>query len=225
MPNESFLQVNNISVTQHCLIGTPSDLRANNIEDETDKTEPYQNWLSGIAKAIPYYSVIDSGDVHSVRVNYNRYAKVYYTLATLECNVKKEWTETLKQYQGYFDQKNLFEYENTISEYSNENQPEVNIVSILADETIMKAEDFYTQKVHTFPDVKAVIYERLNNSQHFTTVLNRRNIKTREQIYKIELKMFENYSSEDFQFFVRSIPFKNDIDSYIKNKKLLYYKS
>lgn len=222
MPDEAFVQSNEISATQHSLIGTLKDVRISNLENEADKTIPHQNWLSKLSRAMPYYSEIDSGDVLNIKANYNRYAKVYYTLATLECSVKNEWIVALEHDQGYFYQTYLIESENTITGYAIENQPEI-YTSIDVDETSVKAEDFYTQNVHNLPDVKAIVKEKLNDSQYFTTVLSKRNIETREQIYKIELQVFKNFPREYFRFSVRCIANKSDIGYYIINKKLLYY--
>jgi hypothetical protein len=219
MPDEAFSQSQDNSGRQDCLIGSPADGVVFISGDETEKTVSYQNWLSTLAKPKPYYYEINSGDIFDIKAIFNRYARVYYTLATFECNVKTDWIEAIDQYQGYFNQI----YKNTIADYVDEYQPEIYMVSIGVDEPSFKPEDLYTQNIHTLQDVKAIIYEILNDSQNFTTVLSKRNVETREQIYKTELQMFENFPRLNLRFSVRCITNESDIDSYIKNKKLLYY--
>ena len=220
MPDEAFSQSQDDLGRQDCLIGSHADDVVLVSGDETEKTISYQDWLSTLAKPKPYYYEINSGDILDIKGNFNRYARFYYTLATFECNVKTDWTRAIEQYQGYFNQI----YENTIAGYVDEYQPEIHTVPIGVDEPSFTPKDLYTQNIHTLQDVKVIIYEILNDSQNFTTVLSKRNVETREQIYKTELQMFENFPLLNFQFSVRCITNENDIDSYIKNKELLYYK-
>jgi hypothetical protein len=224
MSNESINPFQDVSGTKYCLIEPPVGVVVLTSENETDRTISHQNWLSTIGKNVPYISEIDSGDIINIKLRFNRYARVYYTLATSECTIKNEWIEAINQYQGYVDDTRWVVYENTIAGYLDEDQPEIHQITLAVDEPAFLPEFYYNQNVHALQDVKAIIYERIDASQCFTAVLSDRNIETREEIYKIELQMFENFPHGNFRFSVRCIPNKSDIDSYIKTKNLLYYK-
>jgi hypothetical protein len=222
MSNDSISPFQDVSGAKYCLIEPPVGIVPAS-ENETDRTISQQKWLSSIDKNLPYVSEIDSGDIINIKLRFNRYARVYYTLATSECNIKKEWIEAINQYQGYVNNSQWTVYENTIAGYLNEDQPEIHKITLTVDEPAFLPEVFYNQNVHALQDVKAIILERIDDSQCFTAVLSDRNIETREEIYKIELQMFEKFPHGNFRFSVRCIPSKSDIDSYIKTKNLLFY--
>jgi hypothetical protein len=224
MSNESINLFQDESGTKYCLIEPPVGMLVSASVNETDRTISHQSWLSAIGKNISYISEIDSGDIFNIKMRFNRYARVYYTLATSECNNKNEWIEAINQYQGYVDDTHWVVYENTIAGYLDEDQPEFHKIALTVDEPALLPEVYYNQKVYRLQDVKAIIYERIDDSQCFTAVLSDRNIETRGEIYKIELQMFENFPHGNFRFSVRCIPNKSDIDSYIKFRNLLFYK-
>ena len=142
MQDEAFIQLDDLSVPQHCLISAFRDVEVVNLQNDAYKTIPHQGWLSGLGKVMPYYSELDSGDILRIKGNYNLYAQVHYTLATFECSVKIEWIEALVQYQGHFSEIDLVETENTITEFTIENQPEIFSVLVTADETSIKPSVF-----------------------------------------------------------------------------------
>lgn len=224
MPNEAIKQFQDLSSTKYCLIEPPVSIVVPASENEADRTISHQSWLSAIGTNTPYFSEIDSGDIINIKLRFNRYARVYYTLATSECNIKNEWIGAINRYQGYVDHTHWATLENTIAGYTDEYQPEIHNISFAIDEPAILPEVYYNQNVHVLRDVNAIIYEKIDESQFFTTILSDRNIETREEIYKVELQMFENFPDGNFRFSVRCIPSKIEIDSYIKSKNLLYYK-
>lgn len=84
---------------------------------------------------------------------------------------------------------------------------------------------FYTQKVIGLPNIEAIVYEILSNSQHFMTILSKRDLETREKIYNIEMKMFDTFKNENFKFSVNYINKPDELYSMIKNKNVLFHKN
>ncbi len=89
---------------------------------------------------------------------------------------------------------------------------------------VISPENFYITKVSDLPNIEAIVYEILPDTKHFTTILSKRDIETREKIYNIEMKMFETFKSESFKFSVNHINKPYELDSIIKNKNVLFHK-
>ncbi len=89
---------------------------------------------------------------------------------------------------------------------------------------VISPENFYITKVSDLPNIEAIVYEILPDTKHFTTILSKRDVETREKIYNIEMKMFETFKSESFKFSVNHINKPYELDSIIKNKNVLFHK-
>lgn len=85
------------------------------------------------------------------------------------------------------------------------------------------AEYFYASHVAKVEGVKAIVLEKSGDSEHFITVLSVRDFGVREEIYNIEMKMFDIYEGKEFAFSIMTLPEDRDIDSFISGKNLLYY--
>lgn len=81
----------------------------------------------------------------------------------------------------------------------------------------------YLELIHGLPSVKAIVCESISNIKHFITVLNKRDIETREEIYKVEMKMFDMYPNKQFQFSIYHFQNQKDLDIFIRNKNILYF--
>ena len=60
----------------------------------------------------------------------------------------------------------------------------------------------YVDSVSHLPNVKAVALRQTNDTRHFITILDKRNIETREKIYEVEMSIFDRYLNEQFDFSV-----------------------
>lgn len=92
-------------------------------------------------------------------------------------------------------------------------------VKLLAD----FAEYTYLELIHGLRSVKAIVCESISDIKHFITILDKRDIETREEIYKVEMKLFDLYPNKQIQFSIYSFQNQKDLDIFIKNKKLLYF--
>lgn len=81
----------------------------------------------------------------------------------------------------------------------------------------------YLELIHGLPSVKAIVCEPISNIKHFITILNKRDIETREEIYRVEMKMFDMYPNKQFQFSIYHFQIQKDLDTFIKNKNILYF--
>lgn len=89
---------------------------------------------------------------------------------------------------------------------------------------ILNPENYYINNVSDLPNIEAIIYEILPNARHFTTILSKRDLETREKIYNIEMKMFETFKSKNFRFSVNYIHKPDELAAIIKNKNVLFHK-
>lgn len=85
------------------------------------------------------------------------------------------------------------------------------------------AEFSYVNLLHQLPSVKAIVCEVTSDVKYLTTILDNRNLETREKIYDIEIQMFDLYPNKQFEFSVCHFDSQKDIDIFIKNKKILFY--
>ena len=85
-------------------------------------------------------------------------------------------------------------------------------------------ENTYLNEIYPLPNVKAVVLESTHDVKHFITVLYKRDIETREKIYDVEMRMFDQYPDEQFDFSIYCIDNKKEIDLVLKDKEILYYK-
>jgi len=81
----------------------------------------------------------------------------------------------------------------------------------------------YTESIHILPGVKAIVCEHISDVKHLITILNKRNLETREKIYRVEMKMFDLYPNMQFQFSVYCFSDQEELDISIKNKNILYF--
>ena len=123
-------------------------------------------------------------------------------------------------WDSYYRVVYLAESENTVSlidaiDYSVHTESE----KIFVD----KPEYTYTESIHILPSVKAIVCEPISDVKHLISILNKRNLKTREKIYSVEMKMFGLYPNMQFQFSVYCLPDQEELDNFIKNKNILYF--
>lgn len=85
-------------------------------------------------------------------------------------------------------------------------------------------ENTYLNAIYHLPNVKAVVLESTHGVKHFITVLDKRDIETRGKIYDVEIRMFDQYPDEQFDFSIYCIDKKKEIDMVLKDKEILYYK-
>jgi len=92
-------------------------------------------------------------------------------------------------------------------------------------EELITPENFYVQKIYLLANVRAIVCEEFNDVLHFITILDSRNLETREAIYEVELKMFDLFENQRFSFL--TVYFKNlkEFNALVqgKHKKILYY--
>ncbi|MBU3980991.1 MAG: hypothetical protein KKG97_06715 [Proteobacteria bacterium] len=81
----------------------------------------------------------------------------------------------------------------------------------------------YLEIIHGLPSVKAIVCESTPDVKHFITILDKRDIETREKIYRVEMRMFDLYPNKQFQFSVYHFHSQKDIDIFIKNKNILFF--
>lgn len=81
----------------------------------------------------------------------------------------------------------------------------------------------YLEIIHGLPSVKAIVCESISDVKHFITILDKRDIETREKIYRVEMRMFDLYPNKQFQFSVYHFHSQEDIDIFIKNKNILFF--
>ncbi len=81
----------------------------------------------------------------------------------------------------------------------------------------------YLELIHGLLSVKAIVCESISNIKHFITILNKRDVETREKIYRVEMKMFDMYPNKQFQFSIYHFQIQKDLDTFIKNKNILYF--
>jgi len=89
---------------------------------------------------------------------------------------------------------------------------------------VVSPENTYLNGIYLLPSVKAVVLESTHDVKHFITVLDKRDLETREKIYEVEMRMFDLYPDEQFDFSVYCIDKKEEIDLMLKNKEILFYK-
>lgn len=89
---------------------------------------------------------------------------------------------------------------------------------------VVSPEHTYLKEIYHLPNVKAVVLESTHDVKHFITVLDKRDLETREKIYEVEMRMFDQYPGEQFDFSIYCIDKKKDVDPVLKNKEILYYK-
>lgn len=85
-------------------------------------------------------------------------------------------------------------------------------------------ENYYTYKVSKFNNIEAIVFNELDNVKCFKAILSKRDLEVRDKIYDIELEMFEQYPDQKYYFIVDYITKSNELDSLVKNKKVLYLK-
>lgn len=91
--------------------------------------------------------------------------------------------------------------------------------------TSLSAVQFYIQKVKNLPNVRAILSEALPDSKHLLTVLNVRNLDTRERIYEIEMQMYDNYPNGKYTFSIKHIQDSHELHLFLKDKTALLVKS
>ena len=89
---------------------------------------------------------------------------------------------------------------------------------------VVSPENTYLNQIYHLPSVKTVVLESTHDVKHFITVLDKRDLETREKIYEVEMRMFDQYPEEQFDFSIYCIDKKKEIDLVLKNKEILYYK-
>ncbi len=89
---------------------------------------------------------------------------------------------------------------------------------------VVSPENTYLNEIYHLPSVKAVVLESTHDVKHFITVLDKRDLETREKIYDVEMRVFDHYPDEQFDFSIYCIDKKKEIDLVLKNKEILYYK-
>ena len=89
---------------------------------------------------------------------------------------------------------------------------------------VVSPENTYLNEIYHLPSVKAVVLESTHDVKHFITVLDKRDLETREKIYEVEMTMFDHYPDEQFDSSIYCIDKKKEIDLVVKNKEILYYK-
>lgn len=89
---------------------------------------------------------------------------------------------------------------------------------------ILNLENFYIKNVSELRNIEAIVYEILPDARHFTTILSKRDLETREKIYVIEMKIFETFKNEKFSFSVNYIHKPDELTAIIKNKNVLFQK-
>lgn len=89
---------------------------------------------------------------------------------------------------------------------------------------VVSPENTYLNAIYHLPNVKAVVLESTHYVKHFITVLDKRDIEIREKIYDVEMRMFDQYPDEQFDFSIYCIDNKKEIDLVLKDKEILYYK-
>jgi len=85
-------------------------------------------------------------------------------------------------------------------------------------------ENTYLNEIYHLPSVKVVVLESNHDVKHLITVIDKRDIETREKIYDVEMRMFDQYPDEQFDFSIYCIDNKKEIDLVLKDKEILYYK-
>lgn len=81
----------------------------------------------------------------------------------------------------------------------------------------------YLHFIYRLPSVKAIVCESTPDVTNFITILDKRDLKTREKIYRAEMRMFDLYPNKPFEFSVYHFHNQKDINIFIKNKKILFY--
>ena len=89
---------------------------------------------------------------------------------------------------------------------------------------VVSPENTYFNEIYHLPSVKAIVLESTRDVKHFITVLDKRDLETREKIYEVEMRMFDHYPDEQFDFSIYCIDKKKEIDLVLKDKEILYYK-
>ena len=113
--------------------------------------------------------------------------------------------------------------------YLTENESDIitlgNVVVIGSEgHLVVSSENTYLNQIYHLPSVKAVVLESTRDVKHFITVLDKRDLETREKIYEVEMRMFDHYTDEQFDFSIYCVDKKEEIDLVLKNKEILYYK-
>jgi len=137
----------------------------------------------------------------------------YCQIEPKECD---EWVNVI--WQDLFETVYFIENESDIMPLGN--------VVVLEGEghLIVSPENTYLNGIYHLPSVKAIVLESTHDVKHFITVLDKRDLETREKIYEVEMRMFDQHPDEQFDFSIYCIDKKKEIDLVLKNKEILYYK-
>ena len=84
-------------------------------------------------------------------------------------------------------------------------------------------ENYYTEEIAYLPNVKAIIYQKISKVKHITTILNERNLETREYIYKVEMLIFESFPNQQFHFSIICYNEPHELDELIKGKDIFFF--
>lgn len=86
---------------------------------------------------------------------------------------------------------------------------------------------FYLENVKNLDNVEYILKEKTGNSYHFITIINKENEKTRNQIYNVELAMYEKYEKYkkyNFKFSIYQVSEEDEINIMIRGKNILFRK-
>ena len=85
-------------------------------------------------------------------------------------------------------------------------------------------EYFYLHSIPQSTTIEAITTDINNNNKYFTTFFSKRDVDLRNKIYEIEIKLHENYKNNNFIFSIEHIDNSDEINSYIKNKTVIFCK-
>ncbi|SLM28866.1 hypothetical protein MTBBW1_1610028 [Desulfamplus magnetovallimortis] len=91
-------------------------------------------------------------------------------------------------------------------------------------EDISRPEIYYLKCVRDLPCVEAVFYQTMPELKCISTVLTTRDLDVTERIYDIEIRVSEKYTGEQFYFRVDWLHDNVDLNSIIKDKRVLFHK-
>ncbi len=85
-------------------------------------------------------------------------------------------------------------------------------------------ESFYLHQVKRLSKVEIILVDNAEETKHFITILNEKSQVTREEIYEIEMRMFDFFETK-LSFSILHLKHSHDILNLIKDKTVLYYKN
>jgi hypothetical protein len=96
---------------------------------------------------------------------------------------------------------------------------------MIKNKDIITPDNFYIKNVYHLPHVKGIIYEEYNNVLHFITILDSRNLKTREAIYEVEFQVYNIFKNRYFDFLTLYFNSLDEINEFLRGKEqhILYY--